>query len=409
MNNVGVVRVVKSFVAVFVIVVLLLQVFLVSATVGLTEDSWVIKKSMPTGRMGCGSVAASNGMIYVIGGYAAGLSGGKDNEMYNPTTDTWTTKSSMPTPRGSFGIVAYQGKIYCIGGDGGSFEDGMVTGVNEVYDVETDRWETKTSMPTGRGYLCANLVNGKIYLIGGSKPVNWLDLTPISNVNEVYDIASDTWSSKTPPPVAVGSCISAVVDNKIYVISQVSQNSMLTLIYDTEADLWSYGAPCPFPMFSAGIGVTTGVRAPVRLYVIGGNPTFDRVQVYDPKVDAWTWSALMPTGRYALSVAVSDDVLYAFGGSGAAANNEAYFPLGYKAADLPSSSPVNSPPHTDSADSEQNRDLPSNLPSNSPSMPEPNSWQMSNILVTLTVVAILTAGATIGIALVLKTKTKRKT
>ncbi|MCL2291805.1 MAG: hypothetical protein FWC30_01870 [Candidatus Bathyarchaeota archaeon] len=321
-------------------VILFSQVFLISATTELVENSWVIRKSMPTGRMSCESVAASNGMIYVIGGYAAGLSGGNDNEMYNPATDTWTTKSSMPTSRSSFGIATYQGKIYCIGGEGGSFEDGMVTGVNEVYDIATDTWETKASMTTARGNLCANLVNGKIYLIGGSKPLNWMDLTPLPNVNEVYDIASDTWSSRTPSPVAVSSYVSAVVDDKIYVISQVSESIMLTLIYDTEADLWSYGTPCPSSMFGAGIGATTGERAPVRIYVIGGNPTFDRVSVYDPNVDTWTWGAVMLTGRYALSVAVRDDVLYAFGGAGADDHNELYVPLGYNTSALPSGSTV---------------------------------------------------------------------
>ncbi|MGN0963213.1 MAG: hypothetical protein ACI4PP_06515, partial [Clostridia bacterium] len=35
---------------------------------------------------------------------------------------------------------------------------------NEVID----KWETKTPMPTSRGFLTSAVVNGKVYCIGGS-------------------------------------------------------------------------------------------------------------------------------------------------------------------------------------------------------------------------------------------------
>jgi hypothetical protein len=40
----------------------------------------------------------------------------------------------------------------------------------EVYDLETDTWDTaKTDMPTARLELCVAAVTGKIYAIGGAK------------------------------------------------------------------------------------------------------------------------------------------------------------------------------------------------------------------------------------------------
>ena len=162
-------KIVASFVVVFT-VILFSQIFLVSAT-DVVEDSWVVKTSMPTGRVFCGSIAASNGLIYVIGGSTGGASSSiKINEAYNPATDTWTTKEDMPTPRSAFGMVAYQNKIYCIGGVGDFGTTIEVTGVNEIYDIVTNTWETKTSMPTARGYMCANIVNGKIHALFPLKP-----------------------------------------------------------------------------------------------------------------------------------------------------------------------------------------------------------------------------------------------
>ncbi len=136
---------------------------------------------------------------------------------------------------------------------------------------------------------------------------------PVPNVNEVYDPLTDSWTRKKPPPTQVSNYASAVVDNKIYVISYSGENDALTQIYDPETDSWSFGAQIPTPGWGAAAGATTGVMAPKRIYVMGGNPTFPLNQVYDPETDTWIMGAQMPTGRYGLGVAVVNDMLYAIG------------------------------------------------------------------------------------------------
>jgi N-acetylneuraminic acid mutarotase len=311
----------------------------------ITENSWKTMADVPTGRLGPG-VAVVNGKIYVIGGTGGGgyLN---TNEEYNPATNTWATKKPMPTPRASFGITVYQNKIYCIGGGVDSFEG--VIGANEVYDPLTDTWTTKTSMPTAREFLCANVVNGKIYLTGGSKFFNPNNPSFVPNVNEVYNPATDSWTTKTPPPVNVSNYASVVVNNKIYIISGSGDDDKLTLIYYPEADSWSYGAQIPTPVWGAAAGATTGVMAPKRIYVIGGYPTFNLNQVYNPEKNVWTMGTQMPTNRYGLGVAVVSDVIYAIGGPGADAMvaNEQYTPVGYGASDFSSSpSPFQEPTST---------------------------------------------------------------
>jgi N-acetylneuraminic acid mutarotase len=312
----------------------------------MTEDSWITLEPVPTIRRDLG-VAVVNGKIYAIGGRNDNgrLS---TNEEYDPATNTWTTKTPMPTPRSDFGIAVFQNKIYCIGGiiyfDWSGYGEGILCAFNEVYDPLTDTWENKTSMPTKRQRPKANVVNGKIYLIGGFQ---YQDLPPPRttielNVNEVYDPETDSWTTKTPIPNTPYGPASATINNKIYVIggfnSDLKQMSDLNQIYDPESDTWSQGASIPTAVALAGAGATSGVMAPKRIYVIGGYPSYDEValnQVYDPETNTWNSGSQMPTARHSLGVAVINDTLYAIGGGSTNLNvryydeNEQYIPVDY--------------------------------------------------------------------------------
>jgi hypothetical protein len=283
---------------------------------------------MPTSRSGLG-VAVVNGKIYAIGGDG----GSNTTEEYNPVTDIWTEKKSMPTGRGRFGIAVYQNKIYVIGG---KTADGF-TAVNEVYNPLTNTWETKAPMPKGsRAELTASVVNGKIYVVGGYFFGTYL---VSSNVLEVYDPETDTWTTKTPMPTAVCSCSSAVVNNKIYVIENSFNENVgsLNQIYDTETDSWGYGQSIPVGVAGAIAVATTAAFAPKRIYVIGGTTSSNSSnQIYNPENDTWSIGAQMMTARNYLGIAVLEDVLYAVGGrdnSNAVVDaNEQYMPLAYGTA-----------------------------------------------------------------------------
>ena len=307
-----------TFVAVLFVLFLVVPIISVFGT---EEDSWETLADVPTGRLGAG-VAAVNGKIYVIGGYSQGPL--NNNEEYDVNTDTWAIKKRMPT-RSNFAIAVYQNKIYCIGGMVESITE-PVTGLNEVYDPLTDAWETKAQMPTPREFMDANVIDGKIYVIGGSKPFNPNEPSYVPNINEVYDPETNTWSNAIPPPVQVSNYASAVFDNKIYIFTE-----HLTQIFDPQTNSWSNGTSMPNHGWGAAAGATTGNFAPKRIYVLGGNPTFNYNQIYDPETDTWTLGASMPTNRYGLGVAVINDAIYAIGGPGANAMvaNERYTPTGY--------------------------------------------------------------------------------
>jgi hypothetical protein len=327
------------------------------------EDSWTQMASMNQARAGLGVVSA-NGKIYAIGGTTASGQSPPDaykggfvvtNEVYDSATDTWTTKASMPTPRAHFAIATYQNKIYCIGGAVGftvdersGFHSYITSGVNEVYDIVTDSWDTKKSIPFHATKMLANVVNDKIYVMQ-------------EFFMYAYDPINDSWTNKTRIPATPrtwsgATPVSFVVDNKIIVTGEFQSGPLWSeqkvlpsgleqrvLIYDTETDSWSEGKTGPTIVGGGAAGITTGINALQRAYVlglvVGKFPPVLTNQAYDPKTDSWMSANAMPSLRSDFGVAVIEDVLYAIGGYcytsqiygmvAPVALNEKYIPLGY--------------------------------------------------------------------------------
>lgn len=308
---------------------------------GAAENEWTARRYMPTAREGLG-VAVVNGKIYAIGGLSNDTNLAV-NEEYDPATDTWKTKEPMPTARSGFAVAAFQSKIYVIGGTTGTSDASGFTGKTEVYDPATDSWETKEPMPTPRADLCANVVDGKIYLIGGKE--YWEgSLNHELNVTEVYDPATDSWTTNASMPIPTFGYASTVVNGKIYVMGgarQFSDNwiSLETVgsnqVYDVQNDTWSTGVDLPTATSYAAAAATIGVTAPKRIYVVGGFNQVNyssAVNVYDVENETWRTGTSMFTARRNLALAVVDDVLYAIGGFNGEnwlRANEAYTPFGY--------------------------------------------------------------------------------
>ncbi|HET6779700.1 MAG TPA: kelch repeat-containing protein [Nitrososphaera sp.] len=68
-------------------------------------------------------------------------------------------------------------------------------------------------MPTARGALTANFVNGSLFVIEGANN------NPHSlETNEVYYPSNNTWKERAPMPTARGHLASAIVDGKLYAL-----------------------------------------------------------------------------------------------------------------------------------------------------------------------------------------------
>lgn len=300
------------------------------------DATWTNLTVMPTARGGLG-VAVTSGKIYAIGGQNA--NGELNvNEMYDPVTDKWLTKTSMPTARTGFGITTYENKIYVIGGSVGDSFIGNV----EVYDTLANSWQTLASMPTPRADLSAHIIDDKIFLIGGKTYSSVSPYYTQTNINQVYDIATNTWSNNASMPTALQGYASTVVGNKIYIIGGSRQSvagidsSINSLqIYDTQTDTWTTGKNLNVASSYGAAVATSGNIAPARIYNIGGYSTgafSGKIQIYDVETNSWTNGPNMPTARAYLGLAVVSDMVYAIGGLDGTnwlSNVEEFKPVGY--------------------------------------------------------------------------------
>ena len=291
-----------------------------------TTDSWTKKSNMPSKRL-ASSVAVVDGRIYVIGGATTNYpsySPGDILEIYNPTDDCWTIGANMPMKLAGHSCGVVNGRIYLFGGSTEECDpDFHIVSTVEVFtppEPEAGTWDMKAPMPTPRITCRACKVDSIIYVIGGSKDPNLQSLQGQST-NEAYDPATDTWTTKAPMPGPRVSFASCVLNEKIYIIGGQRKNfsAYLNIVeeYDPLTDTWAPKAPMP--------QVRSGVNAIAlgnKIYVIGGfgmepvaqNPLAS-VIAYDPVTDTWEEKAPMSTAKSAMGVAVHNGKIYVFAGA----------------------------------------------------------------------------------------------
>jgi len=179
---------------------------------------WATNAPMPTGRAGHG-VAVVDNLIYAIGGRTGTTPFDpiplNINQVYDPVADTWAALTPMPTARSGVGAVAVGGLIYVFGGWSLVGSTPTLQNLVEVYDPAADSWSTAAPMPTARAYLGATECGGKIYAIGGM-----ISTTPVTssmtNIVEVYDPATDAWTTETPMPTARAELVVVNVEGQVF-------------------------------------------------------------------------------------------------------------------------------------------------------------------------------------------------
>jgi N-acetylneuraminic acid mutarotase len=108
-------------------------------------------------------------------------------------------------------------------------------------------------------------------------------------VNEVYDPATDTWSTKAPLPVQKYGVTreNPVINGYIYVTHGRDANFYTSnYLYDPATDTWRQKASAQHPRDGVGCCAFNGL-----LYVVGGRADFPGPygliddEIYDPSAD----------------------------------------------------------------------------------------------------------------------------
>ena len=239
-------------------------------------NTWHIAANMPTPRV-APQIAVFSNEIYVFGGYDRKGPGGalrykKTVEMYDTATDTWNNKGDMPTLRHAFMTAVVDGKIYVIGGSVHDKKLGrdVAIGLVEVYNPLTNRWEKGADMPTERGTTDAVVVDGKIYVLGGYTWLRAPRLPPrfVRSIEE-YNPKTDQWHQLPDMPMLKGWFESVAVDNEVYTIGGLGlENETKRIgdvdVYNPTTNKWRELEPMTIPK------TTPAVVVKGTIYALGG-------------------------------------------------------------------------------------------------------------------------------------------
>ncbi len=187
-------------------------------------NTWQEKAPLPESRAGAGS-AEVNGKIYVVGGGdRAGASGSSARAaiaIYDPAKNQWRNGANMQVPRTGVAVTALEDAIVAAGGY--SF-DGWVdfastrqypagtTDVVEYYSTATGQWHGLENLPTRLQHTALTAYHGERYVFGG--------VTGDSSVaGDVYRYnAYGGGDSPTGLPTPRWGHTSALLDGQIYLV-----------------------------------------------------------------------------------------------------------------------------------------------------------------------------------------------
>jgi N-acetylneuraminic acid mutarotase len=221
-----------------------------------------------------GAACASDGTsIYCAGGYSFSFPGLVPQLIrYDPGTNSWTGLAPIPVPSSMASAVYYPptNKIYVFGGSDPDAQ--TVNNLNQIYDIASNTWSTGTPLPDLRSFMASgyNTTNGKIYLVGGyntafvdsGQPDTW-----------EYDPVTDSYTNKTDFPELAGGYASGIINGHLYVAGGRDVNNVsLSAVwdYDIAADTWTQKNDMP--------GTQNNVRGSAvaldSLFVFGGGNPF---------------------------------------------------------------------------------------------------------------------------------------
>ena len=247
-------------------------------------DTWTTLVNMPTARSTL-AAAVSGGKLYAIGGddgatydlvYLYQYAGNPSSvvEVYDPTLRRWSSAPGLQQARAGLAAADVNGTIYAVGGLPDLNSDCATNTVESYtppppfFSGKPPVWQPAPPMPTPRTFATATSINGKLYVIAGG--INFLQadgsglcyginpadgsgtsaITSPTNIVEVYDPATNTWTSGPPIPTARQGADAHVLNGKVYIVGGGSPNID---IYDPSTNSWSSIVPQAFTGITFGM------------------------------------------------------------------------------------------------------------------------------------------------------------
>jgi hypothetical protein len=216
-------------------------------------------------------VVAAHNKVYVVGGFDpigirlrwlmfADWKPLNSVYIYNITRGEWTRGKDMPFHRGAGGVAVNDTAIWYVGGIN---EEKKISNKFAYYNLKDDAWHMLPDMPTARDHMRMEFANNRLFAISGRED----DLRKNLSAVEVYDPATQQWSSVKPIPVARGGFSTAVMGKYIYTFGGESFFDCFDAVerLDTETGEWEQLPPLPEGRHGIISGVING-----KIHLVSG-------------------------------------------------------------------------------------------------------------------------------------------
>ncbi len=216
-----------------------------------------------------------------------------------PTTCDWEDLANSSLSKVEAQSIKMNNKLYTFAG----FLSGLqITPVTEVYDPATNSWSTVAPMPTAVTHMGAVGVGDEIWILAGfvgNHPGVATDKV------QIYNTLTDSWSVGPALPNPRGSGAGVYSQGKIHFFggllpdrrTDVGEHYILDV--NNLSAGWQAAAPMPNPRNHLSGAAING-----KIYAIGGqfghdNGASDKdfLHEYDPVTDSWTRKADLPSDR----------------------------------------------------------------------------------------------------------------
>ncbi|MGE0126762.1 MAG: M36 family metallopeptidase [Blastocatellales bacterium] len=287
------------------------------------DRRWASSVTLPEG-FNRHAVTADNQYLYTIGGRRETSNSTAVSVVQrldlSASAPAWSALAPLPVELNAIEAVTIQsggsGKIYV---PGGFTQQTEIDRNLRIYDIASNSWSAQTPPPTGVGQyaIAADAQQGIFYVTGGS------DLTgPVTNV-QAYDTGANTWQALPPMMTARFGHEAALINGKLYVAGG-SGGVASCEVYDFQTGQWSPIASLNQPRFHAINAVARNESGQLFWLVIGGadpsntSVTLNSAEAYDVTNNRWIvldGSFALPSARTFFNGAVHGGFFYAVGGA----------------------------------------------------------------------------------------------
>jgi N-acetylneuraminic acid mutarotase len=307
--------------------------------------TWTYTGPVAKAATNASSTLMQNGKVLVAGGNIGGIGAVyKWAQVYDPNTNTWTATPNMKAARNwSTGTLLPSGMVLLIGGSNGQL-NGNNLGIlktAELYDPASGTFTLAAGkMKTARASHTATLLpNGKVLVTGGMNVyvprIRWGSCT---NTAEMYDPASDSWSSAgSMAVVQCGHTATLLQNGKVLIVGGKDAE-----LYDPATNSWTSagimnashsgsavllpngkvllaGATVPAELYDPVSGTFTVTGSPANLYgsntalllangkvLMAGGPS-GQCELYEPMSGTWSPTGNLNSLRFGFGISLLSD------------------------------------------------------------------------------------------------------